>query len=246
MFSGIRRRLTYANVAVTLALVFAMSGGAYAAGRYVITSTKQIKPSVLKSLKGARGESGASGPAGSVGAQGPAGPAGAKGEAGTPGEKGSPGTPGEPGAAGEEGSPWTAGGTLPSGATEKGTWANFHIAAVAGENSGSPISFSIPLTIGLGEARVHYYEIGEKGDGKGCPTTSSAANPEAEPGNLCVFAKAEENSRPVEGYLSILDPEAETEEETFMHSGRTGVVVLSQSIAAGEIHAYGTWAVTAK
>jgi hypothetical protein len=34
-----------------LALVFAMSGGAYAASRYVITSTKQISLEVLESLK---------------------------------------------------------------------------------------------------------------------------------------------------------------------------------------------------
>ena len=36
----------------TLALIFAMSGGAYAASHYLITSTKQIKPSVLGHLKG--------------------------------------------------------------------------------------------------------------------------------------------------------------------------------------------------
>ena len=47
MLRAIRSRLTYANVAVTLALVLAMSGGAYAADRYLITSTKQIKPKVL-------------------------------------------------------------------------------------------------------------------------------------------------------------------------------------------------------
>jgi hypothetical protein len=52
MFSTIRKRITYANVALTLTLVFAMSGGAYAAGKYLITSTKQISPKVLASLKG--------------------------------------------------------------------------------------------------------------------------------------------------------------------------------------------------
>lgn len=31
MFSRIRKRMTYANVVATIALVFAMSGGAYAA-----------------------------------------------------------------------------------------------------------------------------------------------------------------------------------------------------------------------
>lgn len=52
MLLRVRKRLTYANVAMTLALVFAMSGGAYAAKKYVISSTKQIKPSVLKQLQG--------------------------------------------------------------------------------------------------------------------------------------------------------------------------------------------------
>jgi hypothetical protein len=44
-----RARLSYANVAATLALVLAMSGGAAAAG-YVITSIRQIKPSVAGGL----------------------------------------------------------------------------------------------------------------------------------------------------------------------------------------------------
>jgi len=68
MFSRMRRHLTYANVAVTLALVFAMSGGAYAAKKYVITSTKQISPKVLKKLKGAKGAKGAIGAIGATGA----------------------------------------------------------------------------------------------------------------------------------------------------------------------------------
>ena len=51
MFSALRRRLHVSPTAViaTLALVFALTGGAYAAsGRVLITSTKQIKPSVLE------------------------------------------------------------------------------------------------------------------------------------------------------------------------------------------------------
>src|SRR5438876_8031642 len=51
MFSFARMRLTYANVAATLALVFSMTGGALAAKHYLINSTSQINPKVLKKLK---------------------------------------------------------------------------------------------------------------------------------------------------------------------------------------------------
>ena len=56
-----RKRLSYANVTATLALVFAMSGGAMAANHYLITSTKQINPKVLKKLTGKTGKTGATG-----------------------------------------------------------------------------------------------------------------------------------------------------------------------------------------
>jgi Collagen triple helix repeat (20 copies) len=91
-------RLTYANVAATLALVFAMSGGALAANHYLINSTKQINPKVLKKLRGARGAGGATGQRGATGAGGPAGKAGAPGKEGTPGKEGIPGKEGQPGA----------------------------------------------------------------------------------------------------------------------------------------------------
>src|SRR5580693_7891888 len=48
MFSRIRKRLSYTNIVMTLALFFAISGGAYAASKVLITSTKQISPKVLK------------------------------------------------------------------------------------------------------------------------------------------------------------------------------------------------------
>ncbi len=79
MLSFIRKRVTYANVAMTFALVFAMSGGAYAAKHYVIASTKQINPKVLKQLQGKTGPAGATGPAGTAGKEGPAGKAGTNG-----------------------------------------------------------------------------------------------------------------------------------------------------------------------
>jgi hypothetical protein len=87
---GGRRRLGYANVVSTLALVLAIGGGtAWAAHHYLITSTSQIKPSVLAKLHGARGAAGAQGPAGAQGNAGTAGAAGATGAAGAPGQNGS-------------------------------------------------------------------------------------------------------------------------------------------------------------
>jgi len=83
-----RRHLTYANVVATLALVFAMSGGALAAKHYLLTSTKQIKPSLLATLKGKAGPRGPAGPAGPIGV-GVAGLTGQRGDAGATGPSGS-------------------------------------------------------------------------------------------------------------------------------------------------------------
>jgi hypothetical protein len=85
MFSAIHRRITYANVVATMALVLAMGGTAVAAKHYLVNSTKQINPKVLKSLKGKNGANGPAGPAGPAGAAGAAGAAGPKGETGAAG-----------------------------------------------------------------------------------------------------------------------------------------------------------------
>ncbi len=153
MLSAIRSRITYVNVVATLVLVFAMTGGALAAKKYLITSTKQISPSVLKSLQGKAGVAGAPGAAGVQGAQGPAGPGGpagsggAKGETGAAGKEGKEGKPGTPGA---KGSPWTAGGTLPSKATETGVWSFGRVPdGTPTTFYRVPVSFSIPLSGGL-------------------------------------------------------------------------------------------------
>jgi len=80
---GPRKRLSYANVTATLALVFALGGGtAWAAHHYLIVSTNQIKPSVVKKLHGAKGAKGANGANGINGTDGTNGAAGATGPAG--------------------------------------------------------------------------------------------------------------------------------------------------------------------
>jgi hypothetical protein len=70
------RRPSTSTVIASLALFFALGGTAIAAKHYLITTTGQIKPSVLAKLKGKEGSQGPQGPAGAQGAPGPQGPAG--------------------------------------------------------------------------------------------------------------------------------------------------------------------------
>jgi hypothetical protein len=200
MFSRIRRRFSYANVVVTLALVFAMTGGAYAANKYLITSTKQISPKVLKALKGASGTSGTAGPAGTAGAMGAAGPqgpqgiAGAKGETGATGAVGAKGENGVPGVKGEKGTTGFT-ETLPSGKTLKGEWG---LSVVTPEK----VTFELPVSansfgIPLKEApTAHYINTSEKeltptGEQQSTACLGKVAEPTATPGNLCVYAMVE-------------------------------------------------------
>ena len=73
------RKLSPTFVIAFVALFLALGGGAVAANHYLITSTKQIKPSVLKHLKGARGPRGNQGIQGAKGDTGATGTTGAKG-----------------------------------------------------------------------------------------------------------------------------------------------------------------------
>jgi Collagen triple helix repeat (20 copies) len=190
MFSRVLRRFTYANVAATLAVVFAMSGGAYAAGHYLITSTKQISPKVLKTLKGAsahNGAAGAQGPTGPGGPVGPAGPGGAQGPQGPKGEDGALGPKGEKGVQGEKGTTGFT-ETVPPGKTLEGEWDASRTVAAHLDHLSVAVSFGIPLPVS--PATVHYIKVGEATPA-GC--TGEFQDPGAEEGNLCVFAEEEED-----------------------------------------------------
>jgi hypothetical protein len=79
MFSFLRRHASYANVAATLALVLSMGGSAVAAKHYLVNSTKQISPKVLRALRGKTGPAGVAGAPGAPGGTGKEGPQGKEG-----------------------------------------------------------------------------------------------------------------------------------------------------------------------
>jgi hypothetical protein len=241
MFSNIRRRITYTNIAATIALVFAMTGGAYAANHYLITSTRQISPKVLKALQG---KPGLAGPQGLQGAQGPAGAQGSTGKegpAGGPGTPGKEGPPGTPGKDGKEGSPWTAGGTLPKGKTLKGEWSVSAFKAAATDS----VSYALPL---VAAPTAHYIKPGEEPLPAGC--TGNVEEPGAAAGNLCVFASEEKNS--IKEFFSKPFPTIcawETGSSGCFPSQSSrlgfGVEALAEE-AEKPVAAAGTWAVTAE
>jgi hypothetical protein len=67
------RKPSPAMIVACLALFVALGGTGIAASRYIITSTRQIRPRVLKALRGNTGPRGPVGPAGPAGPRGPAG-----------------------------------------------------------------------------------------------------------------------------------------------------------------------------
>ncbi len=229
-----RKQLTYANVVATLALVFAMSGGALAAGHYLINSTSQFNPKVLKKLvstgkTGAHGASGANGATGATGPQGSAGKEGPKGEAGSPGKEGPP----NPSAAfaAKAGNAETATvangqGTLASGNTEVGVF----VGRGTSPYQDVPISFPLPLN-----AAPAVRVLASGNTTADC--AGSAASPTAAKGHLCVYETT--NTSKKTGVA--VDPATGQEDV----AGRFGLFLFFEGTAGNDNAIYGTWAVTA-
>lgn len=266
MFSKIRKRLSPAGLIAVLALVFAMTGGAYAAKKYLITSTKQISPSVLAQLKGAKGASGApgalgpAGPAGPVGGAGPQGSQGPQGPAGTPGTPGTPGKTGPAGPAGPtgpEGVCSTSNCVLPSGVTETGTWGADVFGAPEETELYIPISFTVPLKEESSE-KAFYCTIAQVNSGKGeCDNarnpsevvnsgcTGTVTRPTAPAGVLCIYTSFEQ----LENIRTNQIEEVGAVEQGESPDSPTGAIIalkVGEAAATGSIRMFGSFAVTAK
>jgi Collagen triple helix repeat (20 copies) len=267
MVSMVRRNLNAPTAIAVIALVFAMVGGAVAAG------------GDSGSGKAAASADGKRGPRGPKGARGPAGPAGPVGPQGAPGAPGSPGAKGDPGAAGVSpvgtafagnqkgcteggvefkgtnttvacnGVNGTDGETgftevLPPGRTETGTWGAL---TEEGQLGIVPISFNIPL---LGAPSPVLVKKGENGTANGCPGLVGGT-PQADPGKLCVYINSltgalfeDPNEDPPIEPIAFLDPTVQFGQGVGT-AGRSGVVLLLSECATAPCQVYGTWAATA-
>ncbi len=169
MFNAIRRSFSVPTAVAVVALVFAMTGGAFAAKDYVAGPAKASKKHANRGPRGARGP------------RGPQGPAGPKGDTGPRGETGPKG---------DTGAPWTAGGVLPSGKSLGGTW----IAPIGPEiafgkgSGGTSISFGLPLSTLPDVVVVKKDQEGIEHAAQ-CPGSVSA--PLAAPGELCLYTGQE-------------------------------------------------------
>jgi hypothetical protein len=199
-----------------------------------------------KGATGPAGPKGTTGPAGPKGTTGPAGPKGTTGAKGVTGPKGTTGAKGVTGPKGPTGPTGPTGQSgftevLPSGKTEKGTWAVTFSGTEEELEEGVtkvlrvPISFPIPLPGALGPAnvvKVTPTQIEEEEVPAACTvggTEGSIANPLATPGFLCVYGAS---------VALTLNPAAG------VGAGATGSVLVVGPLAVGS-SAIGTFAVTA-
>jgi hypothetical protein len=219
MFSMLRNRFGIPGVIAIAALVFAMFGGAYAADH----------PGGGKATASAKGKKGSPGPRGKTG---PAGPMGPQGLPGASGKEGPPGSAGPPGPPGLTGPPGPTGTTLPSGMTETGIWG----ARGSEDLPTLNVWISFPLRL-PSEPTFHFIECGITCTPTAeCPSTE-VSEPEAEPGQLCVYmtegANINVNVPPTT--FGVINPDPK--------SGK-GMSFLSKEEASAQ-RVLGTYAVTA-
>jgi hypothetical protein len=243
----VRRHLSYANVAATLALLFAMGGGALAATHYLITSTNQISPAVLGQLRGKPGPPGPRGKQGKQGRRGPrggpVGPRGRRGPEGPPGPDGLTGVQGVQGPEGRRGPPGEKGdpgasaySPLPSGVSESGVY-SANVGGSASKVVYDAVSLPVVLKAPVPIANVEYLLPGS-------PTSNCEGPGFAARGFLCIYSNFPQGKGILPATPKVLNLEAGKPEEG---SGPHGFVL--EWVTSGELEAeaadIGTWTVTA-
>ena len=255
--SFLRKRFTIANMVAVVALVLAMSGGALAASKYLITSTNQISPKVIKKLKGLAGPAGPAGKEGKAGANGTAGTNGTNGTNGTAGTNGESVTPAtlaaknahcaEGGAEfsvggshtyacngkeGKQGNPAEFPTTLPAGRSEVGSWSMTLSSSTylgAGEYyvGFANIQYSIPIAEEISASQIEVLKPGEE-ETENCPGEIHA--PKAKPGYLCLYSGSEVPESA--GFLHV----------PFTYTGGVNMIFARKKTEGSEGYAAGTWA----
>jgi len=227
----IRGKLTYANVMVTILAFIVLAGGsAFAATQMLPKNSvgpKQLRRGAVTTTKIAKSTRKAL--VGSTGARGPAGPTGPAGPAGAAGP---------------------AGGILPAGVTLRGSVAagQFDSEKFQNHSVRSAVSFGGYL---LPERPV----INVVGPGRPAPAAcpGSPSEPQARPGNLCVYLVGllpEVTVTIIDSSQSGINGES-YQSETHVSSqigdgraGRMGFMIAVSALVSVEAEAWGTWAVT--
>lgn len=219
-----RWRISPATAVLAIALAVSMSGAtAFAASRYLITSTHQIRPSVLAALRGRtgrRGPAGVKGATGATGAQGPKGDQGAKGDQGPKGDTGPAGP---------------VSTDAPPGVTQRGA---LEVEATAAATYGeAATSISFPLRLAAAPTVV---EVPWNTTKPGC--TGDSETPTAAPGYLCIYIANDDNV-----YQNVTGYDLYPQDPGTLNFGaaRFGVMLSLRSASSGAFGVQGSWAVTA-
>jgi hypothetical protein len=225
-------RPTYANVAATVALVLALTTGAFAAASSipgpdgVIHGCYQKQKGNLRLVsagkKCLRSESGITwNQQGLQGAKGNTGATGAQGQQGPQGSQG----PAEP----------FPTGPLPSGATVRGTYQVQGVLTTTSDRLLSSISFVYAMPAQLTQ------KVLAPGASPTAACPGTADHPEAARGNLCVYRQSL-----LEANVSGIELYTPTGGGDFTKTGFTGEIVDVAAAAANtDTQAGGTWAATA-
>ncbi|HEU5253085.1 MAG TPA: hypothetical protein VFU16_07160 [Solirubrobacterales bacterium] len=263
MFSRIHQKLGNAGFAISIvALVLALTGGAYAAGKLTGKQKKEVEKIAKKAAK-KTAKPGPAGPAGGPGAKGDTGAAGSNGTNGTAGANGKSvvasaasntectggvggtkfevegsGTPSHVcnGKNGQTG--FTA--TLPPGQTETGSWSIGLTAVNDNLPKYAAISFPIPLAAPIASDHVIHVKWDEVGPSECEQGTSDA--PAAAPGYFCVYSTTSEGFF-TPSFLSAYTSGELDGGSSVEGAGTSGAILLFSG--AEEAGAYGTFAVTA-